>query len=305
MVEDSLRILTRSFDIMKLVVLFQKCKRFIYENWRFFVIHSIACMGVLSGLVTIASVAYPCINGCTCIWYTCLGLSILWGIHKVIPDNNIEIEFIKKRTIKVSKGSIWDVKKGIIVVPVNNFFDTQVDDYVVGKDTLHGQFVNMYSQKYVTKDLDSEITNSIAADRINPKASYENRKHVKNGHNDAFQLGEIVRLKEGDLQYYLVVATQFDEDNHVIHEPEKYSMMLLRMIERINKWNSGVPVYLPIIGSGQTGLPLSKQEILTEMLMCFNQADRYVALGGTTIMVYDNDMKDVSLNKIKYQFNKI
>lgn len=290
---------------MKTDEIIHKAKSFIYENWRFFAIQGIACMGVLSGLVTIASVAFPSINGCTCIWYTCLGLSVLWGIHKVIPETDIEVEFIKRRTIKISKGSIWDVKKGIVVVPVNNFFDTQVDDYVVGKGTLHGQFVNLYSRLYNTKNLDKEIIKSIEGDRIQSTGVYEDRKHVKNGHKEAYPLGEIIRLKEGDLQYYLVVATQFDEDNHVIYEPEKYTMMLLRMINKISKWNSGVPVYLPIIGSGQTGLPLTKQEILSEMLTCFNQAEKYVALGGTTIMVYDDDMKDVSLSKIKYQFKNI
>lgn len=290
---------------MKTDEIINKAKRFIYENWRFFAIQSITCMGVLSGLVTIASVAFPTINGCTCIWYTCLGLSLLWGIHKVLPETNIEVEFIKRRTVKISKGSIWDVKKGIVVVPVNNFFDTQVDDIVVGKGTLHGQFVNLYSKLYGEKKLDDEILKSIAADRIGYTGVYENRKHVDNGHKEAYKLGEVIRLKEGDLQYYLVVATQFDEDNHVIYEPEKFSMMLLRMIDKINKWNSSVPVYLPIIGSGQTGLPLTKQEILSEMLTCFSQAEKYVALGGTTILVYDKDMKDISLNKIKYQFKQI
>lgn len=124
-------------------------------------------------------------------------------------------------------------------------------------------------------------------------------------HEDAYPLGEVVRLKEGDLQYYLVVATEFDEENHVINQPEKYSMVLMTLIKKIDHWNSGVPVFLPIMGSGQTGLSLSKQEIVTEMLSCFNLAEHYVANGGTTILVYDDDMKDLSLNKIKYLFSKI
>lgn len=283
----------------------QNVKIFIFDNWKFFLIQSIACMGVLSGLVTVASVAFPCIIGCTCIWYACLGISLLWGIWKVVPSTKIEVEFVKKRSIKVSKGSIWDIKSGIVIIPVNNFFDTQADDIIIGKGTLHGQFINKYSELYKGKNLYAEIKKSIACDSIKCKATYENRKNVIGEHNDAYELGEIVRLREGNLQYYLVVATQFDEDNHVIYEPEKYSMMLLKMIEKINKWNSGVPVYLPIIGSGQTGLPLTKQEVLTEMLMCFEQADKYIALGGTTIMVYDDDMNEISLNKIKYHFNRI
>ena len=124
-------------------------------------------------------------------------------------------------------------------------------------------------------------------------------------HEDAYPLGEVVRLKEGDLQYYLVVATEFDEENHVINQPEKYSMILMTLIKKINQWNSGVSVYLPLIGSGQMGLSLTRQEVVTEMLSCFNLAERYVAMGGTTILVHDKDMKELSLNKIKYLFSKI
>ena len=107
------------------------------------------------------------------------------------------------------------------------------------------------------------------------------------------------------MQYYLVVATEFDEDNHVINQPEKYSMVLMTLIKKIDRWNSGVPVFLPIIGGGQMGLSLTKQEVVTEILSCFNLAEHYVANGGTTILVYDNDMKELSLNKIKYLFSKI
>ena len=82
-------------------------------------------------------------------------------------------------------------------------------------------------------------------------------------------------------------------------------MVMMTLIKKIDRWNSGVPVFLPIIGSGQMGLSLTKQEVVTEILSCFNLAEHYVANGGTTILVYDNDMKELSLNKIKYLFSKI
>lgn len=163
----------------------------------------------------------------------------------------------------------------------------------------------MYKKQYPSKDLEQEITKAIQADRLQPSGTYLNRKNVNGTHELAYSLGEVIRLKEGDLQYYLAVSTEFDEDNHIINQPEKYSMLLLKLIKKIDRWNSGVPVYLPIIGSGQMGISLTKQEIITEMLSCFNMAEHYTSTGGTTILVYDNDIKEISLNKIKYQFSKI
>lgn len=283
--------------------------RYLFDNWRYFLSQTIVCMGAVSALVTIVvAVKSDLIKDNYWILFLCFGVSLLWGFVCCYPKNKIAISFVHKRSVVVKKGNIWDVKKGIVVVPVNNFFDTQVDDIVIGKNTLHGQFVDLYKKRYPTKDLYQEIKRALQADSIVASGSYPNRKHVTRNSEDyseAYPMGTVVRLKEGDLQYYLVVVTEFDEENHVINQPEMYSMILLKLIKQIDKWNSGVPVFLPIIGSGQMGLPMTKQEIVAEMLSCFNMAEHYVAIGGTTILVYENDMKDISLNKIKYQFSKI
>ena len=39
----------------------------------------------------------------------------------------------------------------------------------------------------------------------------------------------------------------YDKDNHVINQPEKYSMVLMTLIKKIDRWNSGVPVFLPMM----------------------------------------------------------
>lgn len=288
-----------------------KCCRFIKNNFLLFISEFAKCLGVLSAIVTILSVRandekWSCLLHYTT--YICLVIAIGWGIYKIFPRKSISITFHKNedRIIKVKEGDIWSVKNGIVVIPVNNYFDTQDDDIIIAKSSLHGQFIEEYKKKYPNKDLENEIRNSIQHDRIVASDNYSNRKNLKdNLHEQCYPLGTIVRLKEGDVQYYLVVATEFNENNHVISEPEKFSTMLLTMIKNINEWNSGVPVYLPIIGAGQSGLPLSKQEILTEILSCFNLAEKYVATGGTTIVIYKGDMKEISLNKLDYQFSKI
>lgn len=286
--------------------MFYRLRRFTYDNWYFFACHFISCIGLIASPVTIIAAVNPnLLLSCNWIWYLSLGIPIFYSGWRIKPRKSITINLARRRTITVRQGNIWNVKKGIVVIPVNKFLDTQVDDVVIGKGTIHGQFIKRYKEMYPAKDLDAEIINAIQADRLQKSGTYKNRKHVNGTHEDAYPLGEVVRLKEGDLQYYLVVATEFDEDNHVINQPEKYSMVLMTLIKKIDRWNSGVPVFLPIIGSGQMGLSLTKQEVVTEILSCFNLAEHYVANGGTTILVCDNDMKELSLNKIKYQFSKI
>jgi hypothetical protein len=276
-----------------------------------FCIEFAKCLGVLSAIVTILSV-WPDENKWSCYLhiapFVCLGIALIWAVCKIVPREHISITFHKNdvRTIEVRKGDIWSIDEGIVIIPVNNFFDTQVDDIIIAKRSLHGQFIEQYRKRYPKKNLDNEINASIKRDGISFSGTYQNRNNLHDhNHEHCYPLGTVVRLIEGKIQYYLVVATEFDKNNHVISEPEKFSMMLLTMIKKINEWNSGVRVYLPIIGAGQTGLPLTKQEILTEILSCFNLAKKYVAFGGTTILVYKGDMKEISLNKIDYQFRKI
>lgn len=284
---------------------------FMRINFRLLITEFAKSLGVLSAFVTILSVW----SNDKCFWqsllhlapYVCFAIACLWAIYKVFPRTCITITFHKneERVIKVQKGDIWSIQKGIVVIPVNNFLDIQDDDIIIAKRSLHGMFIDKFRQKYKDKDLDSMIKQAVKNDGIAPSGNYTDRMNLQDDkHCTCYPLGTVVRLKLGDLQYYLVVATEFDKDNHVIHEPEKYSMMILTMLQHIHIWNSEVPVYLPIIGSGQMGLPLTKQEVLTEMLSCFNLAERYVALGGTTILIYKGDMKDISLNKLSYQFSK-
>lgn len=283
--------------------------RFILDKCLYFFSQVVACMGAESAILTIVvAIKSDLIKDNYWVLFICFAISLGYGAKRVWPKHKITISFAHKRTVVVQKGNIWDVKDGIVIVPVNNFFDTQVDDIVIGKNTLHGQFVDLYKKRYPTKNLNQEIRKALQADNIKSSGTYSNRKHVIEDGEDyskAYPLGTVARLKEGNLQYYLVVVTEFDEENHIINQPEMYPMILLKLIKQIDKWNSGVPVYLPIIGSGQMGLPLTKQGIVAEMLSCFNMAEHYVAIGGTTILVYEKDMRDVSLNRIKYQFSKI
>ena len=276
-------------------------KIFMLSNYNFFLKQVALAMGTISCILTIFIGIWPRFN-CSCMWGCCLFASIAWGFSSIIPGKEIRIDFIRRRRIRVKVGDLFDTERGsIVVIPVNNYLDTQLQHDVIGPHTVHGLFIQHYRDKYPRKNLDDEITNAISRDGILSSGSVASRRNVS-GKLDKYPLGTVVRLFEEDKQYYLVVATEFDENNHVIYQPEKYTYMLLTMMEKINTYNSGHPIYMPIIGSGQTGLNLSKQKTLCHILQCFSLVDHYVTMGGTTIVVHKSDTKFISLNKVKYEF---
>lgn len=279
-------------------------KIFMLSNYNFFLKQVALAMGTISCILTIFIGIWPRFN-CSCMWGCCLFASIAWGFSSIIPEKEIRIDFIRRRRIRVKVGDLFDTECGsIVVIPVNNYLDTQLQHDVIGPRTVHGLFIQHYRDKYPRKNLDDEITNAISRDGILSSGSVASRRNVS-GKLNKYPLGTVVRLFEEDKQYYLVVATEFDENNHVIYQPEKYTYMLLTMMEKINTYNSGHPIYMPIIGSGQTGLNLSKQKTLCHILQCFSLVDHYVTMGGTTIVVHKSDTKFISLNKVKYEFNNL
>lgn len=56
---------------------------------------------------------------------------------------------------------------------------------------------------------------------------------------------------------------------------------------------------MPIIGTGQIGLDLTKKDALYEMIYNMMLVKPYVTRGGTNIVVYKGDMPEISLNHIK------
>lgn len=90
------------------------------------------CIGFIAAPVTIlAAVDSQLLLDCDWVWYASLCVSFVYSAWRIKPKKNITINLARGRSIAVGQGNVWDVKKGIIVVLVNNFLDTQVDDIVM------------------------------------------------------------------------------------------------------------------------------------------------------------------------------
>lgn len=288
------------------------CKRMIKYLWcnkNLFGKVFFQSMGVLSSFVTIVcSVCTSTLNNAYWFIIVCLIISVGYAIWSIRPKKEIKVRIKPNLKVRVAEGDIFTCPKGsFVVIPVNNFFDTQLKNDVVGKGTLHGMFIKHYlsRQGNTIEKLENEINDAIREQRLQKAGTYPNRKFVDSKKCDAYPLGSVIRIMVDGVVYCLVVATEFDEDNHVITQPEMFTMMLMRLLKNIDKYCSARPVYMPIIGTGQTGLDLSKQDILVHLLHCFGLINHYVAVKGTNILVYSGDMKEISLNQVENAINKL
>ena len=253
--------------------------------------------GLLASAVTIVSTFVPCIGqfGIFAL-FALLIFSLIAAVCMAWPTKSVEIELSQTASLKIFEGDILSIKRGVVVIPFNDYFDTLVDNKVIGTDTLHGKFVNKFRIEYPNIDLDEEIRKSLSA-----YGYTENKERPVEGKQYKYPLAAVARVSVNpELHYYLLAATEFNWENHPIEQPEMYSYIMQKLYKYINTNCSGLPVYMPIIGTGQMGLNLAKEDVLYEMIHNMMLVKPYVTRGGSNIVIYKGDMPEISLNRIKY-----
>lgn len=266
---------------------------------------AIGAIGLVLGIV---SAICPC-----CIshyWYlfligACL-ICLAWCLIKLLPRKEIDIKINDDLNVQIKQKDILlsDIERGIVIIPVNNYFDTQVDNLVVSSRKLHGKFVKYFQEHYKNIDLEAAIQKALEADGIKSSGRHNgNRKHLAEGTKlDQYPLGTVIRIKVSDDKFFfLVVASEFDEENHVVPQLENNPIMLINLFKKINQWNNDLPVYLPLIKGAQMGQGNSLQDHLEVLLKCLSIVHPYVTEGGTTICITKDVTKEIKLNQIKYK----
>ena len=70
---------------------------------------------------------------------------------------NIRITEIFQLTVE--EANLFD-QKGVMVIPVNDYFDTHVGDGIIDPKSVHGQFINKLFNNRLD-ELDQKIANSL------------------------------------------------------------------------------------------------------------------------------------------------
>lgn len=265
---------------------------------------AIGAIGVVLGIV---SAICPCCISCYWYWFligACL-ICIGWCLIKLLPRKAIDVKINKGLKVQIRQKDILsdDITKGIVVIPVNNYLDTQVDNVVISKEKLHGKFVEYFQKTYKDINLEEEIQKALEADEIRPAGRHNGkRKNLAEGTKlDQYPLGTVIRIKVSDEKFFfLVVASEFNEDNHVIPQLENNPVMLINLFKKINMWNNDLPVYMPLIKGAQMGQECGLQDHLELLLRSLSIIHPYVTVGGTKVCLLEQDMQEISLNRIKY-----
>ena len=162
--------------------------------------------------------------------------------------------------IGVYKGDLF-AQDGVIVIPVNDFFDTLVDDVHIAKKSLHGLAVQKYWAANVL-DLDNRIDEELLG---MPFEAVERDGWAK---EKRYPCGTSVFLKDDNGRKLIFVAlTHTDAKTHVTSARIEDLVAAVRGALCVARERaSGAAISFPLMGSGNSRIKLPHQALFDTIL---------------------------------------
>lgn len=233
-----------------------------------------------------------------------LDVSLIWGvgivgilivIHILIytgvwchckKKNSVTIK-IRGTTINIREGDIFE-EKCKKVIAWNEFFDTQVDDIIIAKGSLHGTFINTYIQDIPA--LDKHIEEYLSCS----KQTMTNRPV---GKKIRYELGTIVPY--GD--YLFLAYSRFDKNNAAFLEKEDVAKVYMKMWDEIDRYKAHDSISMPVLGSSKIvrGVNYTPQQWVELILWSFNTSGvNMTRLASINIIIHPTMTKEINFLKL-------
>lgn len=198
-------------------------------------------------------------------------------------------------TVVVKKGDIFE-EEGLKVIPFNEYFDTVVDDKIISKKSLNGQYIERIYKD--TVKLDQLIEND---EDLNEPNKISKKNVQRRGKSTKYKLGSSIVVED----YVLTAFTYFNEQNKAVLSMVEYINFLLEFWNEINRVYAQKSVTVPIFGSGITRFKgkfydIEVDELLMIMLWTFRLSEtRFSFPAKLTIVIYEDLFDRIDIFSLK------
>lgn len=237
--------------------------------------------------------------------YTLLTYLLLRAIsEKNIIDPQEKILWKRgKNTLKLLYGDLFSFgfnnrkkRKNIIVIPVNNAFDTVVTSNleidpipIVSEMTIHGQWlIRMQQSGGSEEELYSRISDSLRQLGFPIIGQARNSK----GRANLYPIGSLAILDSKNVAYFLLAISEFDENNVAHSDSADIEAAIITLLDKYNAVGQGYDMYLPLLGTGRSRAGLSNKEAY-QLLKTSLIRHMDLIQGNITIVVRPEDKFDV------------
>jgi hypothetical protein len=223
-------------------------------------------------------------------------IAISYGSYSVRKKYEVELKLSDRVKANVFFGDIFQYD-GITIIPVNDYFDTLVDNNVVSSNTLHGIFIKKFfggNENNLREQITSGLSNVVPID-TNSNRTIENNKR--------YPLGTVCEVKNDGKVFYLVALTRFNENHRAEITNSEYQDVLCRLFAFIEQKSQGRKVNIPLIGGGHAGVKFSKQKLLEFLLFSIALSDNLTLINGVNVVLHESvkDEIDLSITEILFK----
>lgn len=201
------------------------------------------------------------------------------------------IQAIYGDLLKISKNKRFEK---IVVIPVNTTFDTVVGDGIVSPGSIHGRWIKKFcSEGHTVDELDKLIQANFSTRKIAPYSVQDESEKPK-GKRTMYPRGTVAVIDDDHTHYYLLALSHFDENLNAQCSKEELLSVITRMIDFYDKNGQGLPIYIPLMGSGISRANVTPEEslqIITDLL----KLNRQKIHGEANIVVYSKLKSQVSI----------
>lgn len=195
-------------------------------------------------------------------------------------------------------------KKRIVVIPVNDCFDTIVDEAnaeiqypLVCEDSLHGIWVKRFCKEFKCdyNELSSKIKRNLEIRKIKPSRIYTESEKIR-GSRESYDIGTVAQVDAPNgTKYFLLVISTFDSKNNAQSNRKKIRDAVDCLMSYYDIYGENESLYVPLMGTGKSRADLSHQQSLR--LIKSNVLTQSKITGDITIVVYNGDRDKVSIFK--------
>ena len=202
---------------------------------------------------------------------------------------------INNSEIEVYFGDIFEDSAELKAISFNEYFDTQVDDKIISKRSLHGQFI----EKFYAGQVDV-LDDIIAADEHLPEMIAGENPTRPAGKKTKYKLGTVCMAEE----CLLIALSRFDANNKAFLEISDYISCLLAFWNEVDSVYNERTLALPVLGSGITRFrdyeSISDQELLELIIWTFKLSRiKFTYPSKVKIVVWEKKSEKINLQKLK------
>ena len=198
-------------------------------------------------------------------------------------------------TVVIKSGDIFK-EDGLKAIAFNEYFDTRVDDKIIAKKSLNGQFIlnHIDDVDKLNSDIESDddLKNSIIGKEVKRKQ----------GKTTKYKLGSSILI---DDEYILTAFSRFNKNNQAELTIQEYVNFLLTFWNEINRLYAQRSVTVPVFGAGITRFKngfedIDINELLRIMIWTFKVSKiKFAYPAKLTIIVHNDLLNQVNLYKLK------